>query len=218
MTNISYQILHKNNKNEFDKILSQVSYGRGVIQAFNDFLDVIINLFLVKDDLDLIKNPLSRYEKIDIERVREMTVLLGKITEKDGEQYYDALGDLFMEYISQGKNDQYFTPQSVANVNADILLKDVNVLIDQKVIDSACGSGRLLLGVARHNKDLKFYGWDIELSCVKMAVINLAINHLRGAITWGNPMTEKVFANFIVMRDFKTNYPMIYITKDGDNI
>ena len=49
------------------------------------------------------------------------------------------------------------------------------------VHDPCCGSGRLLLAAAKADRSRKFYGWDIDLQCVRMTALNLAFQNLYGS-------------------------------------
>lgn len=61
---------------------------------------------------------------------------------------------------------------------------------DGDVYDPVCGSGRTLLSAAKLNRLRLFVGQDLDLRCVKMTAINLAINGLRGRVIWGNTLSS----------------------------
>ena len=132
--------------------------------------------------------------------------------ENGGDGLHDALGDLFMEYLSFGKNGQFFTPQPICDMMA-IMSFTEEPKNGQTVCDPACGSGRLLLGAEKRNRELRFYGSDVDLLCVKMTVLNLALNNLRGEIVWGNPLSLEVYGSFIIEREIFTGFPIIYVQK-----
>jgi len=97
----------------------------------------------------------------------------------------DLLGDFFEGAITHGENGQFFTPEPVA----DALAKLTDDGAGETVCDPACGSGRCLLAAAKVNPARKFYGTDVDHRCAKMAALNLALNGLRGRITWGNSLS-----------------------------
>src|SRR5207249_1665656 len=59
------------------------------------------------------------------------------------------------------------------------------------VCDPACGSGRLLLAVAEIQRHWIFVGQDIDLRCVRMTAINLALRNLYGYVIWGNSLADE---------------------------
>lgn len=205
--------MKSNSEKRFEDLLYKISYGRGVIQAFSDMLDSILFHMIIYDELDIKRNPVAKYDDKDKALMKEIVDCLGQIINEYG-GYHDAVGDLFMAYISQGKNDQYFTPHNVAN-----MISGISEGADGRtVIDSACGSGRLLLGAAKKNADRLFYGSDIDLTCAKMAVLNLSVNNMVGEIVWGNPMTYQHFASFQINKDVLTNYPVIFVRNQENTI
>ena len=89
-----------------------------------------------------------------------------------------------MECVSFGRNGQFFTPQEICDMMAKITIEENKLKDNQAVCDPACGSGRTLLGIAKLNRRLKFYASDIDLTCVKMCVLNMMINCMEGEIAW----------------------------------
>ena len=60
------------------------------------------------------------------------------------------------------------------------------------VADPCCGSGRMLLAAADVQPHWDFVGQDIDLRCVRMTAINMALRNLYGHVIWGNSLgTEK---------------------------
>lgn len=74
----------------------------------------------------------------------------------------------------------------------------------------------MLLGAAKINRKMFFFGSDVDLLCVKMTVLNLALNNLVGEIVWGNPLTLEVWASFHIRREFLTGFPIIFIQKESN--
>lgn len=99
----------------------------------------------------------------------------------------DVLGDFFMRAISHGHNGQYFTPDPVCNMMAEI----VEPSQGERIADFCCGSGRMFLAAAKKNPNATFVGKDIDLRCVQMCTINLALNGLKGFVIWGNGLTDE---------------------------
>lgn len=111
-----------------------------------------------------------------------------------GELMYSALQEgrdlLGPCYMTLGKNDasfsQFLTPWSAAYLLAEVLTRDVNKLPATQslyILDSACGSGTLLLAIAYSLQSsasklkVLLAGLDIDPLCIKMTRLNL---HLHG--------------------------------------
>ena len=202
---------NRNLKSEFESALQTLSYRHDIRNAFEGVIDAILYNLIALDNAGLRKNPFERF-KGDENTLVKCIEVLGELMENGGDGLHDALGDLFMEYLSFGKNGQFFTPQPICDMMA-IMSFTEEPKNGQTVCDPACGSGRLLLGAAKRNRELRFYGSDVDLLCVKMTVLNLALNNLRGEIVWGNPLSLEVYGSFIIEREIFTGFPIIYTQK-----
>ena len=198
---------------EFDSLLSRLAYRFDIRQIFNDLLDLLLYSLIITDDLEIRRNPLSQYNEDEQQIFIQLMNMVGELMEKNG-NYYDAFGDIFMEHLSFGKNGQFFTPQPICDMMAQMNFADAEN--NKSVCDPTCGSGRTLLALAKINRELWFFGSDIDLTCVKMTVLNLALNNLRGEIVHGNPLTLDVYASFKIGRDFLTGFPIVMISKNTD--
>lgn len=49
----------------------------------------------------------------------------------------------------------------------------------KKVNDPACGSGRMLLAVAKLSRSSLLYGADLDITCCKMALLNMLLQSLK---------------------------------------
>lgn len=86
------------------------------------------------------------------------------------------------------------------------------------VCDCACGSGRTLLAAAKINRNMIFVGSDIDLTCVKMAVVNLAYNSLIGEVAWMNTLSLEHYASFHIKVEPISRIPYIVITGKDDSL
>ncbi len=68
----------------------------------------------------------------------------------------------------------------------------------QKVLNPACGSGRMLLAAAKRNRFAKFYGADLDIACCKMALINMLLNSLQGEIAHLNSLSNEFYRGYKV--------------------
>ena len=105
----------------------------------------------------------------------------------------DVLGDLFQGAISHDENQQYLTPEPVAACMARLTTHLTSKINESPptVWDPCCGSGRILLAAAEERRDSVFIGQDIDLRCVRMTCLNLALRNLYGYVVWGDTLMRE---------------------------
>ena len=101
---------------------------------------------------------------------------------------YDILGDLFQGSITYGEAGQFLTPEPVCKMMATMTVGDDEGVGKKSVCDPCSGSGRMLLAVADLKPHWEFVGQDVDLRCVRMTAINLALRNLYGYVIWGNSL------------------------------
>ncbi len=101
----------------------------------------------------------------------------------------DILGDLFQGGVTFGENGQFFTPDHICDVMARMSMDEG--IVGKRIFDPACGSGRTLLAAADIAPKNEFYGQDVDLRCVRMTAINLALRNLYGYVIWGNSLAAE---------------------------
>jgi len=102
----------------------------------------------------------------------------------------DILGDLFQGGITYGEAGQFLTPEELCRLMAAMSLDETQP--EARVLDPCCGSGRMLLAFAEHHRCSELVGQDIDLRCVRMTAINLALRNLYGYVLWGNSLNGEV--------------------------
>lgn len=108
--------------------------------------------------------------------------------------YSDLLGEYYTEHITNGRNGQYFTPEAVCTLIAQMqILDEDNPPVQKRVYDPACGSGRLLLAFAQVAPNNYFFGNDVSLSCAKMTSLNFFLNGLRGEVAAMNTLSMEFY-------------------------
>lgn len=83
----------------------------------------------------------------------------------------DLFGDAYSEIMGKGLRNGtgYFpTPQNICNMIVDMTMSDCQ--LNNTVNDPCVGSGRMLLSAS--NKSLFLSGNDVNLTCVKMTLVN----------------------------------------------
>lgn len=102
----------------------------------------------------------------------------------------DVLGDLFEGAITRGEAGQFLTPEPICEMMARMNLSEERTGIEgrKSVGDPCCGSGRMLVAAAEIQPNWHFVGQDIDLRCVRMTAINLALRNRYGHAIWGNSL------------------------------
>lgn len=116
--------------------------------------------------------------------------LFGQMMSVMDETRQDVLGDLFQDAITYGEAGQFLTPDCITKLMADMSLADMpeDAKEPRRVLDPCCGSGRMLLSFAERQPHWEFIGQDVDLRCVRMTAINLALRNLYGYVIWGNSL------------------------------
>ena len=190
---------------EFDNLFNKISARIGSRELFTDLLDALIYPFVVHDECNLNRNPISNYSKSELAIFHDLLLLIAE----NSENYNDFIGEYFMRKMSNGHNNQYFTPDTVTDfISKTISSKYVNGV--ETICDTSCGSGRTLISMAKQNRNRLFFGYDIELFCVKMCVCNLLMHNLKGEVAWCDPLANDHFASFQICQ---IELPIIGIVK-----
>lgn len=111
------------------------------------------------------------------------------------EGFGDPLGEFYMMHLSNGRLGQYFTPENICEMMAQMNIS-AESKPGQTVLDPACGSGRTLLAAAKINRYLHFYGADLDALCCKMALYNMLLNSLTGEIAHMNSLSNEFFRGY----------------------
>lgn len=139
------------------------------------------NLF---EDMDLNSSKLGRGEA---EKSKLIGTIMQKINDIDfdfEDTEIDVLGDAYEYLIGQfaasagKKAGEYYTPQQVSNILAQIVTMDNKDI--KNVYDPTCGSGSLLLRVAKQ-KDVKvssFYGQEKVSTTYNLARMNMLLHNV----------------------------------------
>ena len=185
---------------EFVKYLSEVSDNHGIKQEerLDAFCDFIISLFSTDSyKKEGFKPSVTTQGNLDY------MVLVGLwadmvSNEMEKGNSFDLFGQLYEQmFLLKSKassNGQFFTPDSLCRLMADITDADVEEKVSHIgpviVNDPACGSARTLLAhfMAKTRKDHALAGMyyyeaaDIDLPTCKMAACNMMIHGLQGKV------------------------------------
>ena len=159
-----------------DKALRKIGDSATGHESEDDF----VNLF---EDVDLQSSKLGK--KVDDKNKLISTILL-KISEIDfklEEGETDILGDAYEYLISQfassagKKAGEFYTPQQVSKILAKIVTMGKSRL--RNVYDPTCGSGSLLLRVAKEAQVEDFYGQELNQTTYNLARMNMILHDVK---------------------------------------
>jgi type I restriction enzyme M protein len=133
------------------------------------------------EDLDLNSTKLGKTEKQKNELVTKILVHLDKVDFQLENANADVLGDSYEYLISQfasgagKKAGEFYTPQTVSTILAKIVTDNKGYL--KSVYDPTCGSGSLLLRVAKEVKEVgHFYGQELNRTTYNLARMNMILH------------------------------------------
>ena len=136
------------------------------------------NLF---EDLDLTSTKLGRTESAKNELISKVLAHLDSIDFKLEDTKADVLGDAYEYLIGQfasgagKKAGEFYTPQQVSTVLAKIVATGKTKL--KSVYDPTCGSGSLLLRVAKQVEQVSnFYGQEMNRTTYNLARMNMILH------------------------------------------
>lgn len=110
----------------------------------------------------------------------------------------DILGDLYQGSITYGENGQYFTPESISRLMAELSVDAQARPTPDKPLyinDPCCGTGRMLLEASKVNPRAELVGQDVDARCARITAINLGLRGRYGWVVCGNSLSgESHFA------------------------
>jgi type I restriction-modification system DNA methylase subunit len=203
----------KKEKETFNSIIRLFEYRHDLRTVFDDFLTMSIcamgqNPGTMKSyDEDLYLETVAKY-KSDQKLVKEFPRLYACVVNEMTERWnsgegYDVLGEFYEQNLYRKSASQYFTPWPICMFMAKCVTETSleNKTEDRplRILDPACGSGRMLLAAQMCNgRNHEFYGIDIDHTCIKMAAINLFLSGLFHS--------ETLFGDALIAEDFRMSY------------
>jgi len=140
--------------------------------------DDFVHLF---EDLDLNSTKLGKTVEQRNKLIVQVLTHLDKINFELKNHDRDVLGDAYEYLIAQfasgagKKAGEFYTPQQVSKILAKIVTNGKSKL--KSVYDPACGSGSLLLRVAKEVQDVSnFYGQELNRTTYNLARMNMIMH------------------------------------------
>jgi len=159
---------------DLTKVLNNIQQSTQGAESEEDFE----NLF---EDLDLTSSKLGRTENAKNELIVKVLSHLNKIDFQLDNVTNDVLGDAYEYLIGQfasgagKKAGEFYTPQSVSTILSKIVSTGKKKL--KSVYDPTCGSGSLLLRVAKEVKEVgAFYGQESNPTTYNLARMNMIMH------------------------------------------
>lgn len=159
---------------DLQKILTNIQLSTMGTQSEEDF----DNLF---EDMDLNSTKLGKTAEARNTIIAKVLMHLDEIDFKLQHTELDVLGDAYEYLIGQfasgagKKAGEFYTPQEVSKILAKIVTSGKNRL--RSVYDPTCGSGSLLLRVAKEVEDVSsFFGQEMNRTTYNLARMNMILH------------------------------------------
>jgi type I restriction enzyme M protein len=155
-------------------ILTSIEQSTMGTESEEEFIDLF-------EDLDLTSSKLGKLEKQKNELITKVLEHLNKIDFEIENTEVDVLGDAYEYLIAQfasgagKKAGEFYTPQEVSMILAKLVTDGKEKL--KSVYDPTCGSGSLLLRVAKEVKEVsRFYGQELNRTTYNLARMNMIMH------------------------------------------
>ncbi len=165
---------HKFILDDLDKVLNNIAQSTMGTESEEEF----DHLF---EDIDLKSAKLGKSENAKNELIVKVLSHLDKIDFRLEDTEVDVLGDAYEYLIGKfasgagKKAGEFYTPQQVSKILAKIVTTGKRKL--KSVYDPTCGSGSLLLRVAREVKEVsRFYGQESNPTTYNLCRMNMIMH------------------------------------------
>ena len=180
----------KHTKKDLEAAIEKMHIGGSIqfVECFHNFLDLALSYFCNNMNERQIELRKRVDENEDFRNAcQEALEAYGDCAE----DYKDPMGDMFMDKISHGQHGQFFTPEDLCTLSAE-LIGVGNVEDGQTINDPTSGSGRMLLKalqIARaKGREPILYANDLSMTCAKMCLLNFLVNSVDGEVTCGDAL------------------------------
>jgi len=181
-------------------IINSNKHMQSISTIFEDLLNYSIHILSHKTI------PFLKEDKAYIETIHNLFMI-----SSDVDPYEDAFGDLYEMLSSTNKASalgQFFTPMSVSDLMSRLVLDTVE---DKPISchEPSCGSGRAVLSFMKyyreivstndlHNASAQWWCIDLDPLCVKMTIINCALNSIPAVVFFGDTLSMQLYEAYTV--------------------
>ena len=211
--------LNADHKKEIIKLLKEAAYSKDIAQVFNDFLEMTaITLsnqidFISRDKresryMEIIKSYGEKQQKLFPEMFVNLVWALEDKAQTVGTE--DILGVIFHELeLHDIYKGQFFTPQHISDFMALVTCGDeTQTAIKEQgyitALEPCCGSGVMITSFCKamkknnmnYQNQLVVTAVDIDIKCVHMTYIQLALYGVPAVVIHGNSLTTEEFSRW----------------------
>lgn len=180
----------------FDRLIDRGHRPRTV---FEDWLDTL--LYALAGDEEHYCDLVEQYDTDHEDGERDIDLFVDAFAQLQlgvEQTHAELLGGV---YIGLGERDealaQHFTPENVAGMAAGLAMPVSNVDESdhdeddaRRVLDPACGSGRMLIAALNEDRESVCIGVDIDPLCAKMTALNLCMFNANGYVLQGDGILD----------------------------
>lgn len=198
-------------KETFASLIDEFQYHFDLSTVFDDFLTMSVAtcgrnvLTGLSYDEDLYLKIIDKYKTHNLrfhfpKMFAALTVeMTERVTSNEGS---DILGEFYEARLAKKGLSQFFTPYPICKFMARSVIGEARKSEPEMplhILDPACGSGRMLMVTAEESeKKHRYFGIDIDLTCVKMTALNLFLSGVFGC--------EILCANALLPEEFRGSY------------
>jgi len=161
---------------DLGRALNRIGQSAAGHESEEDF----VNLF---EDVDLQSSKLGKSVEDKNKMISKILLHLSEIDFQLEDEEKDIMGDAYEYLIGQfassagKKAGEFYTPQQVSKILAKIVTMGKSKL--KNVYDPTCGSGSLLLRVAREARIVDFYGQELNQTTYNLAKMNMILHDVK---------------------------------------
>lgn len=159
---------------------------------FERFLEFVIAGF--DQNFQRLERPFSTEEtEACMELFNEWALTMQELLKHN--EWYDLLGEVYMNYLAgtmkKKWTGQYFTPMHICSFMSKIV--DPGEHCGERIMDNACGSGRMLLAAHVMRPGNYCCAQDLDRVCCLMTVCNFIIHGVKGEVVCGDGLNPLDF-------------------------
>jgi hypothetical protein len=205
-----------NPRKELIRLFSELGRSHGTWKVFEDFL--ALSAISVSNSVDRVHaeqrekeylSVIAGYPKDEQEQFPRIFAALVESCERQQGKPEDILGLVFHDLELHNKwQGQFFTPPNVSLMMAKMTFSGYDLAIERRgyirVVEPCCGSGTLALAAAsalvesgyNPQSQMLVEAMDIDINCVRMCYLQLALHGIPAIIRHGNTLTGTVWSEW----------------------